>query len=262
MCTLVLFFRIFPEYPVIIAANRDEVLSRPSSGPMQLRSSPWVFGGQDLLAGGTWLGVNAHGVTVGVLNRQSLAPADPQARSRGQLCLDALKHASADASVSPLEQDHRQYNPFNLVIADAVSAYVVDNHGNGRTVRQLSAGIHIVTNRDANDQACSRIARFSPVFANDIAAAAEKRGGTPPLPYLFSLLHRRMATHAQGNEEARDGLCIHLDGYGTRSSTLLAYDQQERLFHYHFASGPPCRSPYKEIALPLSTFANHPPSTV
>lgn len=214
-----------------------------------------------MIAGGTWLGVNEHGVAVGVLNRQSQAPADPQARSRGQLCLDALKQSSAEASVSTLSQDGHMYNPFNLVIADTNSAYVMDNQGGQRTVRQLSAGIHIITNRDANDQACSRIARFSPLLANDIATVAQETGQTPPLPQLFSLLHHRLATHAQENEEARDGLCIHLDGYGTRSSTLLAYARQERHFHYHFAPGPPCRTAYKKVELPSPTLASHPPST-
>jgi uncharacterized protein with NRDE domain len=259
MCTFVLFFQIFPEYPIVIAANRDEVLSRPSSGPIQLLSSPWVVGGQDMIAGGTWLGVNAHGVAVGVLNRQSQAQADPHARSRGQLCLDALKHDSAEVSLHALVRDDHKYNPFNLVIADADSAYVIDNQQDTLTVRQLSTGIHIVTNRDANDQACSRIARFSPLFSSDVSSALESK---PALPSLFSLLHQRMATHAKATEEARDGLCIHVEGYGTRSSTLLAYAQQERFFHYHFAPGPPCRTSYKEVELPLPAFANHPPSTV
>jgi uncharacterized protein with NRDE domain len=261
MCTLVLFFQVFPDFPLVIAANRDEMLARPSSEPVKLLSSPWAFGGQDLLAGGTWLGVNAAGVAVGVLNRQAQALANAHARSRGQLCLDALRHQTAEMAVSLLSQDPHQYNPFNLVVADEHSAYVIDNHANQRTVRQLSAGIHIVTNRDANDHACSRIARFSPLFANDVATAAEKTGSPPVLSQLFSQLHQRMATHAQGAEEARDGLCIHLDGYGTRSSTLLAYARRERGFHYHFAAGPPCRTAYKKVSLPSPTLASHPPST-
>lgn len=260
MCTLALLFHVFPEYPIIIAANRDEDLSRPSSGPVQLSASPWIVGGKDLLAGGTWLGVNAHGVAVGVLNRHSHEPADPQARSRGQLCLDALKQHSAEASLRLLmTRNDSRYNPFNLVIADSTSAYVVDNHATTLTVHQLFAGIHLVTNRNANDTTCSRIARFSALFAEDVAHSRERN---PALPHLFSLLHQRMATHADPTAEARDGLCIHLDGYGTRSSTLLAYARQERFFRYHFAPGPPCRTHYKEVALPSPTFASQPPSTV
>jgi len=259
MCTLVLFFHVFPEFPIVIAANRDEDLSRPSSGPVQHASSPWIFGGKDLLAQGTWLGVNAHGVAVGVLNRQSYEPTDPQARSRGQLCLDALKQHSAEAALGfLLTQDDSRYNPFNLVLVDSTSAYVIDNHVNPLTVHRLSTGIHLVTNRNANDPACSRISRFSPLFAKDVVHSKKK---SPALLYLFSLLHQRMATHADPTAEARDGLCIHLEGYGTRSSTLLAYAKQERFFRYHFAPGPPCRTHYKEVELPSPTFTSHPPST-
>jgi uncharacterized protein with NRDE domain len=260
MCTLALFFHVFPEYPIVIAANRDEDLSRPSSGPEQLTSSPWIIGGKDLLAGGTWLGVNAQGVAVGVLNRQSSEPMDPQARSRGQLCLDALKQHSAEAALCfLLTQDDSKYNPFNLVLVDATSAYVVDNHVSSLTVHKLPTGIHLVTNRNANDPSCSRIARFSSLFAEDVAHAKK---WNPALPHFFSLLHQRMATHAEPTAEARDGLCIHLDGYGTRSSTFLAYAKEERFFRYHFAPGPPCRTHYKEVELPSPTFTSQPPSAV
>jgi hypothetical protein len=259
MCTLVLFFRVFPDYPIVIAANRDESLSRPSTHPTQLWSPPWVFGGQDLLAGGTWLGVNEWGVSVGVLNRQASAPADPLCRSRGQLCLDALKQKSAAAAVHAIttRTDH-SYNPFNLVIADSFSAYVVDNHSTTLTTRQLPTGIHFVTNRDPNDTACARIARFSPRFAE---ISDSFSSGPLSLPNLFGMLHHQMAQHADPPGDARDGLCLHLDGYGTCSSTLIAYSREERRYNYYFAPGPPCQTSYREVSLPPAPFASHPPST-
>lgn len=259
MCTLVLFFRVFPDYPIVVAANRDESLSRPSSHPTQLLSLPWVYGGQDLLAGGTWLGVNEWGVGVGVLNRQASTPADPHCRSRGHLCLDALKQKSAEAAVHSITtQTAHSYNPFNLVITDSASAYVIDNQRTTLTIRQLSTGIHFVTNRDPNDPACARIARFSPRFAE-----IGRSFSTGPLPLrdLFAALHHQMAQHADLSGDARDGLCLHLDGYGTCSSTLMAYSREERRYNYYFAPGPPCQASYKEISLPLATFASHPPST-
>lgn len=259
MCTLVLFFRVFPDYPIVIAANRDESLTRPSLTPVRLGETPWVYGGQDQLAGGTWLGVNEHNVAVGVLNRHSQTPADSRCRSRGQLCLDALKQHSATAALQALRANRDDaYNPFNLVLIDHESAYVVDNHTHAFTVRQLPAGIHIVTNRDPNDAACPRIARFSPRFS-DIARAFGNHTGS--LSTLFTSLHHQMATHGEGSGETRDGLCLHLDGYGTCSSTLIAYSQQEQRYRYHFAPGPPCRTDYSEVSLPEPTFANQPPST-
>ena len=259
MCTLALFFQVFPNYPIVIAANRDEALDRPSLGPTQLSSSPWIYGGQDLLAGGTWLGINECGVAVGVLNRQSSAPADSSYRSRGQLCLEALQCHSAESAVNTIvAQREHCYNPFNLVISDHTAAYVVDNQTQTLRIHQLSPGIHIITNRAPNDLTCSRISRFLPLFTDLGHSAATS---TLSLSNLFSALQRQMAQHAEASEEARSGLCLHMDGYGTCSSTLLAYSHTDRCYNYHFAPGPPCQTDYKEVSLPLPAFANHPPST-
>ena len=80
-------------YPVIIAANRDEHYDRPSAPPALWSTRPKILAGKDLLAGGTWLGVNEHGLLVGILNRRSNSEPDPltQTRSRGLLCLDLLE---------------------------------------------------------------------------------------------------------------------------------------------------------------------------
>src|SRR5207248_9010704 len=59
MCTLALFWRVFPDAPVAIAANRDESPQRPWSDPHQ---GDGIFGGRDEKAGGTWLGVGPAGV--------------------------------------------------------------------------------------------------------------------------------------------------------------------------------------------------------
>lgn len=259
MCTLVLFFRVFTEYPIVIAANRDESLTRPSVNPTYLSSSPWIYAGQDRLAGGTWLGVNEWGVTVGVLNRQAITSIDPLRRSRGSLCLDALQQHSAEAAVHALmTQTDYIYNPFNLVITDPTAAYVIDNHRDTLTLQRLSPGIHMVTNRDPNDPTCARVARFSPLFAQIGAAFS---ASPLPLRTLFGALHHQMAQHADSMRDARNGLCLHLDGYGTCSSTLLAYSQKECRYDYLFAPGPPCRTSYKGTSLPVATVASHPPST-
>lgn len=261
MCTLALYFRVFPHYPIVIAANRDESLARPSSQPSQLWGYPWVYGGQDLLAGGTWFGVNEHGVAVGILNRQSSTPPDPSYRSRGQLCLDALKHASAEAALQSITgQSAYRYSPFNLVIADQHFSYVVDNQEQADvlTIRQLSPGMYVVTNRTPNDQTCPRIARVSPCFAN-----IGKTFTAEPvsLPALFSALHRQLADHGDAGDGIRNGLCLHLEGYGTCSSTLVAYSSHSSSYHYRFAEGPPCRTLYRDVPLPSATRVSHPPST-
>ncbi len=91
MCTLAIYFRVTRDCPVVIAANRDEFLDRPAVDPTTLLEHPHVVGGKDLRAGGTWLGISENGLVGGLLNRRAEMAANPDARSRGLLCLDALR---------------------------------------------------------------------------------------------------------------------------------------------------------------------------
>lgn len=69
MCTLIVLHRCVPDRPLVVAANRDEFLDRPSEEPA-LRSSRTgpIVAPLDLEAGGTWVGVSARGVFAGLTN--------------------------------------------------------------------------------------------------------------------------------------------------------------------------------------------------
>jgi len=83
MCTLVILRRPDHSWPVIIAANRDEMIDRPWLPPAHhWPDRPEAVGGLDVLAGGSWLAVNRHGVAAGILNRVGTPmPASPPRRS-------------------------------------------------------------------------------------------------------------------------------------------------------------------------------------
>src|ERR1051325_8751411 len=84
VCTLAAFVQVFPAWPLVVAANRDELLARPATAPLPLRAEPRrAVGGHDLPAGGTWLGVTETGLVAGILNRRTSTPPDPSCRSRG-----------------------------------------------------------------------------------------------------------------------------------------------------------------------------------
>lgn len=258
MCTLVLYFHVFSEYPIVIGANRDEFLTRPSLPPLQLGSDPWVYGGQDLMAGGTWLGINEYGLAAAILNRRTPVSPDPRRRSRGLLCLDALQHPSASTALeSILQQQAVPYNPFSLVLADRTVAYIVYPDPDERLqVEQINPGVHLLTNLSLNDSACPRVTRFSSRFQS-----VGQSGNDPlSLPELFTHM-QGLLSHHEPTQDPRANLCLHLDSYGTCSSTLLAYSQAEHRYTYYFAPGPPCQVAYSEIRLPPGARASHPPST-
>jgi uncharacterized protein with NRDE domain len=263
MCTLALYFHVFPQYPIVVAANRDESLARPSSPPVQLWPSPWIYGGQDLLAGGTWLGVNERGVVAAILNRHTPDPTEPHRRSRGLLCLDALKHTSAATAIQSITaQPAVRYNPFNLLVADPSAAYVVYTLDHTFQVHHLTPGVHLLTNLDLNDPECPRIARS---FQRFLRVSQDLSARPTPLSDLCAQLHLLLADHDTPldprAQDPRNGLCVHLAGYGTCSSTVLAYSRSEDRYAYFFAPGPPCHNTYREVPVPSGVLTSHPPST-
>jgi len=164
MCSIIL--NITPQ-GVFIAANRDEMINRPWLPPARHWADD-VIAGKDETAGGTWLGINRHGVVAAILNRHgSLGPA-PGKRSRGDLPLLALAAPSAAEAASNIAKlNAGAYRSFNLVTADRDGAYIVRGLGDGAPdVAQLPPGVTMLTAGEPNDMAEPRIARHLPKFQN------------------------------------------------------------------------------------------------
>ena len=119
MCTLVLLQR--PGELLAVSGNRNELLSRPASGPSV---SDGVLAPHDDLAGGSWLGLNRHGLFVCVTNRRG-GMVDPSRKSRGLLVIEALKAHSASGLRAAMEELHGdRHNGFHLIYADLRDAFV------------------------------------------------------------------------------------------------------------------------------------------
>ncbi len=250
MCTLALYLRVFPEFPVVVAANRDEYLTRPAAPPVLLCERPRVVGGKDLKAGGTWLAINEYGIIAGLLNRRSDTLPDPERRSRGLLCLDALRHRSVDEALRfVVAQDPERYNPFNLLLASRQEAAVAHNRQGRIDATMLAPGTHLLTNLDVDDFECPRISRSFDRFA---ALAAQPRAADNPIQMrqrLAALLSDH-STQLDPRTGRPNSLCLHMGDYGTRESSLIFLSANGRIEHY-FAPGPPCTSVYVPAPVPV-----------
>jgi len=237
MCTLILLHRRVPGSPVVVAANRDEFLERPAEPPRLHESARGRFvAPRDCQAGGTWLGVNAAGLFVGITNRPS-ARLDERRRSRGQVVVDALGATSADeAACGAMEIPPGAHNPFNLVLADAARAFAVV-YDEGPRVRELAPGVHVIGNADPDATDVPKIGRL---FARAESAAAEPAGR------VMGALAELCRGH-EGGASPREDACIHAGSYGTRSSTLLRLATQRGDGEFWFADGPPCLAPYEDF---------------
>lgn len=218
MCTLVLLRRPDAAWPLLLAANRDELASRPSQVPgRHWPDRPHVRAGLDLEAGGTWLGVNDDGVAAAVLNRYGTLGREAGKRSRGELVLEALDHAEAYHAADALRAlDPAAWRPFNLIVADALDAFWLRHAGDGRiTLNPIPAGLHMIEAGELDDPRSARIAHYLPRLR---AAAAPK-----PEEGAWESWTGLLADRAGPTGNPRDALCIVTEGaYGTVSSALLA----------------------------------------
>src|SRR5262245_33249274 len=117
MCLIALFFRVVEDAPLVVGANREEAFARGGEPPGLYDAAVRFVAGRDLVGGGTWLGVNEHGLLVAVTNRpKSDLPAQP--RSRGLLARDLLasrRSARAAADLAALELGQNRYAGCNVL---------------------------------------------------------------------------------------------------------------------------------------------------
>jgi hypothetical protein len=249
MCTLVLLRRPAHEWPVLLAANRDEMMDRPSSPPARhWPDRPDVVAGKDELSSGSWLGLNDHGVVAAILNRTgSLGPADNK-RSRGELVLEALDHADARTAAQALADiDPTAYRSFNLVIADNRDGYWLAARNGAFSIesRPIPEGYSVFTSQDRNEIRAPRIGVYLPRF--EAAAIPDPARGE------WSDWEALMAMRLEdGQTRFDDAMCIVTDrGYGTVSSSLIALPAPapDARARWRFAAGRPDTTPYETVPL-------------
>jgi uncharacterized protein with NRDE domain len=239
MCTVVVLTRPGHAWPLLLAANRDEMLDRTWDPPAAYwPDQPGVIAGRDRSGGGTWMGINRHGVVAAVLNRPgSLGPATGK-RSRGELPLLALRHASArEAAKAIAATDAGAWRSYNLVLADRHDAIFVRGPGQGRSqIEALTPGLHMVTAHDPDDPESPRVARHLPHF----------EAAQPPEPGNWSAWQAILADRS--GEAGEQINVIPRGGFGTVCSSLLTLPEEGAPI-WLFAAGPPDQAEFRPLAI-------------
>jgi len=248
MCSVVILLRPDHDWPVLWASNRDEMVDRPWSPPgRHWPDRPEVTAGRDDLAGGSWLGINDHGLVVGILNRVNTLGPQLGKRSRGELVLDALDFADAADAVDMLQQlDPAAYRPFNMVIADNRDAYWLRHLGRGVEVENLPPGLSMITARDRNDPESARIRHYLPLWQAADVPAPEKDDWHA----WKSLLGSREVEPGRDVFDAMN--IVSNTGFGTVSSSLIALPSvvhSERKPVWKFGSGRSDKGDWVDVAL-------------
>lgn len=258
MCTLILLRRPGQDWPLLVAANRDELASRPCLPPgRHWPEWPEVVGGLDQTGGGSWLGVNDHGLLAAVLNRDgTLGPAAGK-RSRGELVLEALDHAEANLAAGALaDLSPDAYRPFNLVIADPRDAWWLRHGGDGEIrVHRIPDGLHLLAGTELDDPHHPRLRAALPRVR---AAATPTPDPTRPAAAQdedwadwIAVLAGRGFDPADGPHAAMTLAVPTPDGlFATRSASLIALPRypgsQPRVWLH--AEGPPDQARFLPVA--------------
>lgn len=222
MCLIALAYKIHPEYPLIIAANRDEFLERPTKAAEFWPDAPHILAGKDLKAGGTWMGVTKSGRFAALTNYRDLRRDRVDGPSRGQLVLKAL-----DGGVDGI--DAGVYEGFNLLYG-SVNALRYCNNIDGLD-EELLPGVHGLSNA-VLDTPWPKVTRAKQGMQQWVD------GGAAPTEPLFGLLMDD--TKAVGGELPDTGvglewermlssILIRAEGYGTRCSTVVTVDREGRM---------------------------------
>jgi hypothetical protein len=152
--------------------------------------------------------------------------------------MDALRWPRADEAAEKLEIESLQsgaYNPFNLFVADSESCFLFTYEESPRRC-ELGPGAHVIGNVDPAADRTPKLAAL-----DRAAGRIADEPGDRPLDALAELCR----THT-GSDNALDDTCVHAGGYGTRSSTLLQYGENEAERVFRYADGAPCCTEYED----------------
>lgn len=223
MCLIVLALHAHPLFPLVVAANRDETLGRPTAPAAYWPEEDGLLAGRDLESGGTWMGVTRAGRFAALTNVRDPRAYDPAAPSRGGLAVRFLAGEDDPRDhVRAVAAERIRRNGFNLLAGAGGRLAWVSNAGGGPA--EVTPGIHAVSNA-ALDSPWPKALRAAAGLRRALAAGSE----IDPEELFAILSDRRIAAD---DELPSTGVPLEVErllsapfivapGYGTRASTLL-----------------------------------------
>ncbi len=218
MCVLIVLRNALPEWPLVVAANRDELRDRPSEDAQILKGC--AVAGRDVVAGGTWLGIDRDGHVCAITNR--MHPPRSSSRSRGQLVMDFLTGGDTDSINT---------GGFNLLWAGADIANVLEFDGVA-TKHSLDNESHVI---------CSHVNADDP--------------RSPETVVIRKLLRRcsdidELRIHLREIQSSPDGgICKHGEKFGTVSACFVAMHRDGlATSQFWVARGQPCEATWRDCS--------------
>ena len=233
MCLILFAHKVHPHYPLVLAANRDELYTRATAPAAFWHDQPQIYGGRDLEQGGSWLAITRSGRIAAVTNFRNGNAAKTSARSRGELVTNFLRGAqTAPEYANRVSKDAPSYNGFNLIAGDLDGLYYVSNRDS--RVTAIAPGVHGLSNHLLNTP-WPKVTHGKQTVTSLLNANAAE---------LADSLFAALADHSRAPDEVLPDTGVGIERervlspafintttYGTRSSTVLLIDNQGQVTH-------------------------------
>ena len=241
MCLILFALQAHPDYPLVVAANRDESYARPTAPAAFWQDHPQVYGGRDLEMGGAWMGLTTRGRFAAVTNFRDGFPKGTAPRSRGELTGGYL---TGDQAALPylhtIAARKTEYADFGTLAGDPKALWFLSNHGSG--VEAVTPGVHGLSNH-LLDTPWPKVAdgkrELAALLEGDKTALAEA---------LFDMLADRSVAAENVLPDTGVGMArekqlgpkfIAVDArYGTRASTVVLVHRDGTVFYGERSFGP------------------------
>jgi uncharacterized protein with NRDE domain len=230
MCLIALALEQHPRYPLVIASNRDEFLHRPAAALdwwQNAATTVPLLGGRDLQAGGTWMGLSAHGRLAMLTNVRDLPRHKPVAPSRGAI-VPAWLESSRPVAEFWRDTAAQGHNPFNLLAADLTTGHWWWADDRAKAPRALGRGMYGLSNA-ALDTPWPKVQRLKQALARALESSASPTA-------LETMLFAALADRTMPDDDTLPDTGVGLERerwlapafirtpdarYGTRCSTVL-----------------------------------------
>ncbi len=232
MCILFIAIDQHKDYPLIIAANRDEFHQRPTQPSHVWQRPSQILAGKDEIANGTWMGINKSGYIAAITNIRAPGREVSDAISRGGLVTEYLDNQPSTVSYhQQIKSSRKRYNGYNLLFGKLTQLSVYNNFEDD--LQMLTSGVYGLSNAMLNtpwpklDAGKAELARYC------------QQDSPINIDQLFSILKNKQPAQDEllpktgvpiEWEKKLSSIFIESPEYGTRSSTLLLLNKHNEVY--------------------------------
>lgn len=241
MCLILFAFQAHADYPLVVAANRDEAYARPAAPAAFWDDHPHIHGGRDLEMGGTWMGITRNGRFAAVTNFRDGYPKGTAPRSRGELVGGYLAGTQpAQPYLQAVASRYSEYAGFGTLAGDLNALWFFSNRGSG--IEAVGKGVHGLSNHLLNTpwpKVAEGKRELAVLLHGDARALPEK---------LFDMLADRGIAPENALPDTGVGIArekqlgpkfIAVDErYGTRASTVVLVHRSGDVLYHERSFGP------------------------